>query len=67
MRTVLTLPFLRHRPARLSFWTSLSLMRSRRAVQHLSDSQLRDVGLTRAEAQTEGARPFWDAPASWKC
>lgn len=32
---------------------------TRRALLTLSDEQLKDVGLSRAQAQTEALRPFW--------
>jgi uncharacterized protein YjiS (DUF1127 family) len=31
----------------------------RRALAELDDYRLRDIGLTRAEARIEAARPFW--------
>ena len=31
----------------------------RRALAHLSDRLLRDIGLSRAEAETEVRKPFW--------
>jgi uncharacterized protein YjiS (DUF1127 family) len=31
----------------------------RRALAELDDDRLRDIGLTRAEAQNEAATPFW--------
>jgi uncharacterized protein YjiS (DUF1127 family) len=31
----------------------------RRALAELDDDRLRDIGLTRAEAQAEAAMPFW--------
>lgn len=36
--------------------------RQRRALLALSDHMLADLGLTRADAYREGARPFWDVP-----
>ncbi|WP_454256542.1 DUF1127 domain-containing protein [Pseudomonas sp. Marseille-Q8238] len=33
--------------------------RTRRALGELSDSQLRDIGLTREQAQAEAQMPFW--------
>ena len=33
--------------------------RERRALMELSDPMLRDIGISRAQAQGEGARPFW--------
>jgi uncharacterized protein YjiS (DUF1127 family) len=35
--------------------------RSRRALATLDDHQLRDIGVTRAEARLESAKPFWQA------
>jgi uncharacterized protein YjiS (DUF1127 family) len=43
-----------------------TLARSRRALAHLDDHMLRDIGLTRAEAAAEAERRTWDAPAHWK-
>jgi uncharacterized protein YjiS (DUF1127 family) len=33
--------------------------RQRRALMALSDPMLRDIGISRAKAQRESARPFW--------
>ncbi len=38
----------------------LERRRSRRLLQELSDHQLRDIGISRADAFEEGRRPFWD-------
>jgi uncharacterized protein YjiS (DUF1127 family) len=35
--------------------------RSRRALLALSDDLLKDIGLSRAQAIAEGAKPFWQA------
>lgn len=35
------------------------LVRSRRHLRELTDDQLRDVGLTRAQAEAECAKPPW--------
>ncbi|MBU3029889.1 DUF1127 domain-containing protein [Paracoccus marinaquae] len=35
------------------------------ALDRLSDSQLQDIGLTRAEVDEEMRRPAWDAPLHW--
>ena len=45
---------------------ALALSRSRRALARLDDHILRDIGLTRAEAEDEAARPIWDAPPHWR-
>lgn len=34
--------------------------RSRVALLELNDAQLKDIGLSRADAWREGVRPFWD-------
>ena len=64
MELALSLP----RPRR--FWPSLSralvVHRSRRGLAALDDHMLQDIGLTRAEAETEASRPAWDAPGHWQ-
>ena len=47
------------------FGRLLSLARQRRALARLDDPALEDIGVTRAEADTEAARPIWDAPEHW--
>lgn len=44
----------------------LSVRRSRLDLAHLSDEQLRDIGLTRDQAGAEIARPIWDVPTNWR-
>jgi len=34
----------------------------RRRLARLNDRQLHDIGITRADAQHEASRPFWDFP-----
>jgi uncharacterized protein YjiS (DUF1127 family) len=48
------------------FFKMFSLARQRRALADLDDHILRDVGLTRAQAEAEADRPIWDAPSNWK-
>ena len=43
-----------------------AVWRQRRALEALDDRALEDIGVTRAEAETEAARRFWDAPESWR-
>lgn len=40
----------------VAFWRRLT---TRRALLTLTDAQLADIGLTRAEANYEALRPFW--------
>lgn len=42
-----------------------ALWQQRRRLAHLDEAALRDIGLTRTEAQTEAERPLWDVPANW--
>ncbi|CUH69065.1 hypothetical protein TL5118_03024 [Thalassovita autumnalis] len=42
-----------------------ALYRQRRALKSLDSAALSDMGLSRAEAEAEAARPVWDAPANW--
>ncbi|GFE65621.1 DUF1127 domain-containing protein [Litoreibacter roseus] len=46
----------------LSYW---DLYRQRRALLQLDETQLKDIGITAAEAETEANRPVWDAPSYW--
>lgn len=56
------------RPAVFDAWSSfarrlhtiMARWQQRRDLRELTDDQLRDIGLTRAEARREAARPFWD-------
>ncbi|MCT7375186.1 DUF1127 domain-containing protein [Chelativorans sp. EGI FJ00035] len=38
----------------------LEKRRSRCALLELTDEQLKDIGISRADAAREGLRPFWD-------
>ena len=49
--------------SRLADWRALR--RQRIALSRLDDHRLRDLGITRAEAEREAARPMWDAPGHW--
>lgn len=46
-------------------WTLLKrwhfLWSSRRALRGLTDTELSDIGITRAEAEHEATKPFWKA------
>ena len=44
----------------------IALWRQRRALARLDDRALADIGVTRAEALAEAARPVWDVPATWR-
>jgi uncharacterized protein YjiS (DUF1127 family) len=44
--------------ARLLHWHELA--RQRRALLALNDRMLKDIGITRVEAEREARRPFWD-------
>lgn len=40
--------------------------RQRRALARLDAAALDDLGLTRAQANAEANRSFWDVPATWR-
>lgn len=40
-------------------WLALERRRQRKALLHLDDRLLRDIGLTRAEVRLECAKPIW--------
>ena len=50
----------------LAGWQQLSrwhaLYRQRQQLAALSDDMLKDIGLSRADIETEANRPFWDEP-----
>lgn len=46
--------------------TAIGVWRQRRSLARLDAARLEDVGLTRAEAETEAGRPIWDVPANWR-
>lgn len=44
----------------------LGIWRQRQALKTLDEDALRDIGITRTEAEAEARRPFWDAPETWR-
>ena len=61
-------PVARPRVSVLSTFARLhDVWRQRQALKSLDADALRDIGLDRAEASAEAARPFWDAPETWRC
>ncbi len=44
--------------ARIIYWREISV--SRAELANLSDFRLEDIGMSRAEAELEARRPFWD-------
>lgn len=52
-------------PRRFKFLRVGALLRSRRVLAELDDAALKDVGLTRTEAEAEARRAVWDAPDHW--
>jgi len=66
--TALALPLIfRRRPGLFArLWRMAALRRQRLDLARLDDRLLRDIGLTRTAAETEAARPAWDAPRHWR-
>lgn len=67
----LVLPLAVLRPSALAalprrLLAAAALSRSRRSLRHLDDHLLRDIGLTRAQAESEAKQFDWDAPWHWK-
>jgi uncharacterized protein YjiS (DUF1127 family) len=54
------------RPSARSLAALLGLARTRAALRSLDDRMLRDIGVSRAQADSEAARPVWDVPAGWR-
>jgi uncharacterized protein YjiS (DUF1127 family) len=46
--------------SRIAVW--LEVHRERRQLLAMSDHMLHDIGLSRADAEGEGTRRFWDVP-----
>ncbi|NOD34623.1 MULTISPECIES: DUF1127 domain-containing protein [unclassified Ruegeria] len=55
-----------NRSLMVGIFQAIELTRQRRALAHLDDAALEDIGVTRAEASAEARRFFWDAPDFWK-
>ena len=45
----------------------VAVHRQRKALAHMDDAALEDIGISRAEADREAKRPIWDAPETWRC
>jgi uncharacterized protein YjiS (DUF1127 family) len=43
-----------------------TIARSRARLATLDDHLLRDIGLTREDAEAEATRPIWDVPSHWR-
>lgn len=43
-----------------------ALYRERRALAQLDNAALRDIGITRHDAEQEVGRSAWDIPSSWR-
>ena len=46
----------------ISLMTYLSVWKQRRELAAMSDTRLKDLGISPADAAREVARPFWDVP-----
>ena len=45
---------------------AMNLRARRKHLITLDDARLSDIGLTRAQAMAEAARPLWDVPRGWR-
>ncbi|MEL6839782.1 MAG: DUF1127 domain-containing protein [Pseudomonadota bacterium] len=52
-----------------SLWTRIADMlntrHQRKALKDLDEHMLRDIGITRQEAEIEAEKPVWDVPRHW--
>ncbi len=48
------------------FFRALAARKQRNSLAKLDDGRLTDIGLSRAEADREAARSFWDVPNHWR-
>ncbi|MBE0412505.1 DUF1127 domain-containing protein [Yoonia sp.] len=51
-------------PARLG--AMIAVTRQRRALRHLDDHLLADIGINHREAAAEAKRAAWDVPVYWR-
>lgn len=49
-----------------AFAALANLVRSRHQLRQLDDRMLKDIGVSRFEAETESSRSIWDVPGSWR-
>lgn len=50
----------------ISFQNARAVMRQRRRLAQLDAFQLKDIGISRADALAESSRGFWDIPQNLK-
>lgn len=43
-----------------------ALVRQRRELAELDEHLLRDIGVSRDDADKESSRPVWDVPSHWR-
>jgi len=65
VRTLAQISHRRSRASRKGLLAYFDLYAQRRALAKLDQTQLRDIGVSRADADAEIARPVWDAPSHW--
>lgn len=46
---------------------SYGIWRQRQALKRLDAAALRDIGVSRYQADAESRRSIWDAPDTWYC
>lgn len=55
------------RPVLFSAKTRLAIWRTRRALAKLDSNQLKDIGISAAQARREARLAVWDVPSNWAC
>ena len=59
---MMTIPLTKKVWSKVAYWIELS--RQRRQLNRMSDALLKDAGISRADAESEAERPFWDSSPS---
>ena len=47
-------------------WHAHRIWQERQSLTNMGPSLLDDIGINRAEAMAEAARPIWDVPQTWR-
>ena len=59
---MMTIPLTKKVWSKIAYWIELS--RQRKQLNQMSDALLKDAGISRADAESETERPFWDTSLS---
>ena len=66
MTSLLRFAFFRRRVSIRGLLDAQTVRRSRQTLAALDDHMLRDIGITREQAQSEADRAAWDVSTTWR-